>query len=159
MSAFRRNAIDLDLGCLIEDRYGNRTCVQALGNTFGDYDYFPYAKLRGDDRTGAVSDGEWLDINGQMWSEINRVLIFAFIYEGVPDWQHTDAVVRLMVPDQPEVEVRLNEHGSRDAMCALALLENDGGRINVRREIKFHRGHSYMDEAYGWGMNWRAGSK
>ena len=52
MRMFGSKPVDLDLSCLIEDRHGNRTCVQALGGGFGDYGYFPYAKLLGDDRTG-----------------------------------------------------------------------------------------------------------
>jgi tellurite resistance protein TerA len=159
MKMFGPKPVDLDLGCFVEDRYGNRTCVQALGGGFGDYAYFPYAKLLGDDRTGAVSDGEWLEINGEMWGEFNRVLIFAFIYEGVPNWQETDGVVRVMIPDQPEVEVRMNEHGSRERMCAIAMLENQGGAIRVNREARFFPGHRVMDEHYGWGMRWQAGSK
>jgi tellurite resistance protein TerA len=159
MKMFGPKPVDLDLGCFVEDRYGNRTCVQALGRSFGDYGYFPYAKLLGDDRTGAVSDGEWLEINGEMWSEFNRLLIFAFIYDGAPNWQATDAVVRVVTPDQPEIEVRLNEYGSSDRMCAIALLENEGGRIKISREVKFFPGHRFTDEHYGWGMNWKAGSK
>jgi tellurite resistance protein TerA len=159
MKMFGPKPIDLDLGCLIEDRHGNRTCVQALGGGLGDYAYFPYAKLLGDDRTGAVTDGEWLEINGEMWGEFNRALIFAFIYEGAPNWAETDGVVRVMIPDQPEIEVRMNEHGSQDRMCAIAMLENQGGSIRVNREVKFFPGHRIMDEHYGWGMNWKAGSK
>lgn len=151
--------LDLDLGCFIEDRHGNKTCVQALGNTFGDYEYFPYAKLRGDDRTGAVRDGEWLDINGAMWPEFNRILIFAFIYAGAPNWQQTDGVVRVMIPDQPEVEVRMNEFGSSKGMCAVASIENDGGQMRLNREVLFFNGHRDMDSHYGWGMNWVSGSK
>jgi len=151
--------LDLDLGCLVEDRYGNRACVQALGGGFGDFDYFPYVRLQGDDRTGAVRDGEWLDINGQMWGEFNRVLIFAFIYDGAPNWQQTDGVIRLLIPEQPEVEVRMNEYGSKEGMCAVAMLENERSRIKVSREVRFFPGHRRMDEHFGWGMNWIAGSK
>ena len=159
MKMFGPKPVDLDLGCFVEDRYGNRTVVQALGGGFGDYGYFPYAKLLGDDRTGAVTDGEWLEINGEMWSEFNRLLIFAFIYDGVPNWAETDGVVRVMIPDQPEVEVRMNEHGSRERMCAIAMLENQGGAIRVSREVRFFAGHRLMDDHYGWGMRWQAGSK
>jgi tellurite resistance protein TerA len=155
----KSSAIDLDLGALVEDVHGNVTAVQALGNSFGDYHYFPYVKLLGDDRTGAVSDGEWLEINGDQWGEIHRVLIFAFIYDGAPNWAETDGVVRVMAPGQPEIEVRMNEFGSNEGMCAVAYLENKGGQIKVSREVNFYRGHSYMDDAYGWGMNWRAGRK
>ena len=155
----RSNAIDLDLGALVEDVHGNLACVQALGTSFGDFRYFPYVKLLGDDRTGAVSDGEWLEINGDMWSEIHRIMVFAFIYEGVPNWAATDGVVRVMAPGQPEVEVRMNEHGSDLAMCGVACLENVGGKIKISREVTFHRGHSYLDDFYGFGMNWRTGRK
>jgi tellurite resistance protein TerA len=159
MFGLRSSAIDLDVGALIEDTHGQVTAVQALGNTFGDYGYFPYVKLMGDDRTGAVSDGEWLDINGDMWPEMHRILIYAFIYNGAPNWAETDGVIRIMVPGQPEIEVRMNELGSQMGMCAVAVLENVGGQIKVSREVSFHRGHKAMDEHYGWGLNWSAGSK
>lgn len=155
----RSSAIDLDLGALIEDRHGNVTAVQALGNSMGNYAYFPYARLLGDDRTGAVSDGEWLEINGDMWSEIHRVLIYAFIYDGAPNWRETDGVVRVLIPDQPEIEVRMDEVEGSLSMCAVALLENVEGRIRASREVWLHRGHRFMDEAYGWGLDWRAGRK
>ncbi|MEP3665804.1 MAG: TerD family protein [Roseibium sp.] len=155
----RSSAIDLDLGAFVEDRHGNVTAIQALGNMFGDYDYFPYIRLLGDDRTGAVSDGEWLEINGTMWSETHRILIYAFIYEGVPNWEETNGVIRIMIPDQPEIEVQMNEFDSRQTMCAVAYLENVNGQIKVSRELNFFNSQQPMDQHYGFGMNWRAGSK
>lgn len=153
------SAIDLDVGAFVEDIHGNVTAVQALGNTFGDFSSFPYVKLLGDDRTGAASGGEWIEINGDFWSETRRVLIYAFIYEGVPNWADTDGVVRVLVPGQPEIEVSMNEFGSQRGMCAVAYLENVNGEIRVSRELTFHAGHQAMDEAYGWGMRWKAGRK
>ena len=158
-SLFAQPGIDLDIGCLVQDRSGQLSCVQALGNTFGDYNSFPYAKLLGDDRSGADHGGEWLEINGEQWCEIKRMLIFTFIYKGVPNWAETDAVVKIMIPDQPEVEVRLNEHGSPHMMCGIAMLENDGGKIRVNREVQFFKGHQLLDNHYHWGMNWVAGRK
>lgn len=155
----KSSAIDLDLGAFVEDKHGNITAVQALGNGFGDFDYFPYVKLLGDDRTGAVTDGEWLEINGDMWHEFHRILIYAFIYEGAPNWRDTDGVVRVMVPGQPEIEVKMNEYGSDLGTCAVAYLENKNGEIKVSREVTFHRGQRYMDDAYGWGLRWTRGSK
>ncbi|SDQ86226.1 tellurite resistance protein TerA [Pseudovibrio sp. Tun.PSC04-5.I4] len=154
-----KSGIDLDVGAFVEGIDGTVTAVQALGNTFGNYSSFPYAFLNGDDRTGATTDGEWLEINGEQWSKLRRVLVYAFIYEGSPDWRETDGAIRILVPDQPEIEVRMNEHGSRDGMCAVALLENEGGQIRVNRENRFFKGHRQMDEAYGWGMKWVAGRK
>lgn len=158
---FGKTGIDLDLGALIEFRQGGKTIVQALGNTFGDYAASPFIKLRADDRSGSSTDGEWLEINGDQWEHFHRVLIFAFIYDGVANWRETDGVIRLMVPGQPEVEVRMNEQatGRGDGMCAVAMLENQGGQIRVSREVAFFQGHEPMDRAYGWGMNWRAGRK
>ncbi|MBC7738173.1 MAG: TerD family protein [Candidatus Saccharibacteria bacterium] len=153
------SAIDLDVGAFIEDNHGKVTAVQALGNTFGDYYAFPFVKLTGDDRTGAVSGGEWIEINGDHWFELRRVLIYAFIYEGVPNWAETDGMVRIYVPGQPEIEVSMNEFGSQQGMCAVAMLENVNGEIRVSRELTFHAGHPAMDEAHGWGMRWKAGRK
>lgn len=154
-----KTGIDLDLGAFVELSDGARGVIQALGNTFGDFNREPYVKLLGDDRTGAVTDGEWLEINGDQWSSIRRILVYAFIYEGVPNWQETDGMVRILVPDQPEVEVQMNEYGSRDGMCAVAELINDDGQIRVERKIDFFKGHKFMDDAYGWGFSWTAGRK
>ncbi|KZK79079.1 General stress protein 16U [Pseudovibrio sp. W64] len=154
-----KRGIDLDVGAFVEGTDGSVTAVQALGNTFGNYSSFPYTFLHGDDRTGAATDGEWLEINGEQWNKLRRVLVYAFIYEGAPDWRETDGAIRILVPDQPEIEVRMNEHGSRDGMCAVALLENVGGQVQVNREVQFFKGHRQMDDAYGWGMRWVSGRK
>ena len=83
--------IDLDLGCLFELKDGTKGCVQALGNAFGSLNQKPYISLDGDDRTGESTDGENLRINGNKLSEIKRILVYTFIYEGVANWQHADA--------------------------------------------------------------------
>lgn len=155
----QQSAIDLDLACLFEMQDGTKGVVQALGNTFGHYQQIPFVELKGDDRTGALQDGEWLRINGQQWSQIKRVLVFAFIYEGVPNWAKTDAVVTVYVPNEAPVEVRLIEGSNDLRMCAIALLSNENGALQVKREVRYFSGHRALDQAYHWGMNWRAGSK
>ena len=155
----KAGGIDLDVGCLFELKNGQKGAVQALGNAFGDFRSAPYIQLMGDDRTGESVDGEWLRINGQHWSNIKRVLIYAFIYEGAPNWQATDGVVTLYVPGQPPIEVRVSEEGGSKGMCSIALLENKGGSVNVSREVRFFNGHNEMDHRFGWGLRWVAGSK
>lgn len=155
----RNTSIDLDVGCLFELQDGHKGAVQALGDAFGSLRDEPFIQLMGDDRTGSVSGGEWLHINGQKWSAIKRILIYAFIYQGAPNWGKTDGVVTIHIPGQPDIEVRLNEEGGRLGMCAIALLENDNGAVKVSRRVDFHKGHRDMDLAYGWGMRWAAGSK
>lgn len=151
--------IDLDLGAFVELNDGSKGVIQALGNTFGSFHDKPYVHLKGDDRTGAVSDGEWMHINGREWKHIREVLIYAFIYEGVPSWDKTDGVVTLHIPDQPPIETRLTEGQDRRNMCAIARLVNENGNIKVERVNQFFKGHSDMDEAFGWGFRWKAGSK
>jgi tellurite resistance protein TerA len=155
----RNSSIDLDVGAFVETQDGQMFVVQALGRAFGDFQLAPFAKLLGDDRTGAVVDGEWLEINGDQWSKIRRILVYAFIYEGAPNWQETDGVVRVLVPGQPEIEVRMNEYGDPRGTCAVALLENQRGEVRVSREVTFHKSQKEMDVHYGWGFRWTSGSK
>ena len=155
----KSKSIDLDVGCLFEMQDGYKGVVQALGNAFGSLTEEPYVQLMGDDRTGSVAGGEWIHINGQQWSQIRRILVYAFIYEGAPNWAETDGVVTIFIPGQPEIEVRLNEEGGRLGCCAIALLENDNGAVKVTRRVDFHKSQDPMDKAYNWGMRWSVGSK
>ena len=153
------NGVDLDLAAYVKLKTGDQTIVQALGNTFGNFDSPPFVRLQGDDRTGAVAEGEWLDINGKYWRDIEQVLVFTFIYEGVPNWDATDGVVTIYVPGQPPIETRLTEGNSRYPMCAIARLLNRDGGIEVERLNRYFVGHREIDAAYGWGFSWRRGSK
>lgn len=152
-------SVDLDLGAMISLKNGDKTLIQALGGNFGDLQRAPFVCLRGDDRTGQIAGGEWLDINGANWSQIDEVLIFAFIYEGVPNWSQTDGVVTIYVPEQPPIETRLTEGAGNLPMCAIARLVNQNGSINVERLDQYFQGHQYMDKAFNWGFNWKRGRK
>lgn len=152
-------AIDLDLGCMVELADGSKGVVQALGNTFGRFDTAPYMQLMGDDRTGAASDGENLRINGAHWDKVRRLVVYAYIYEGTPNWAAANAVVTIKAPGQPELTVHLDSHSDRETMCAIALIDNDGGRIRVTKLVDYYQGHAQLDEAHGFGFRWKAGSK
>ena len=149
--------IDLDLGCLWELTDGRKGVVQALGGSFGALDAPPYVLLDGDDRTGG--GGENMTINLDRLGEIKRLLVFAFIYEGVPAWDQADGVVTLHPQGAAPIEVRLDESsGSR--MCAIALLQNTGGSLSIKREVTYIKGaQDALDRAYGWGMDWSPGRK
>ena len=153
------DGIDLDVGAMVHLKNGQKTLIQALGNRFGSLTSAPYVLLRADDRTGQVSGGEWLDINGQQWSQIEEVFIFAFIYEGAPNWAQTDGVVTIHVPDQPPIETRLTEGTGDLPMCAIARLVNQNGSINVERINQYFKGHQDMDKAFNWGFSWQRSSK
>ncbi|MEE4379079.1 MAG: TerD family protein [Candidatus Competibacteraceae bacterium] len=159
-----KQGTDLDLGCLFELNVQHQGrpivgAIQALGNSFGNFDQMPFIRLLGDDRSGNSAEGEFLHINGRQWEQIRRVLIFAFIYEGVPNWAAADAVVTINTPGQPTLEVRLDSHRNDQGMCAIALLENTGGNIQVTKLMDYFQSHQYMDSAYKFGLRWTAGKK
>lgn len=161
---FARSAppIDLDLGCLYEYTDGSKGAVQALGDSFRDRNPFspqPICRLDGDDRSGTSTDGENLFVDLSQVEHIRRILVFAFIYEGAPNWAAADAVVTLFPASGPQIEVRLDEHDRRATMCGIALLQNVNGELSVQREVRYASGHSELDGAFGWGMRWTAGSK
>ena len=159
-----RSGIDLDLGCMYELSDGRRGLVQALGNTFGDYERDPFIQLDADDRTGAAANGENLFINGERFDQIKRAVIFSFIYEGAANWGVTNGVVTITAPGQAPVEVKL-DGGDRQIMCAIALIENRGGQLVITKLAEYFQqqgttsAHELMDRHFGFGMRWKTGSK
>lgn len=152
--------IDLDLGCLFELKDGRKGVVQALGNAFGSLQQPPYIALDGDDRTGAVTTGENLRINGNKIAELRRILVYTFIYEGVANWQQADAIVTIKYPGAEDLIVKMDSYNSSHAMCGLALLENvNDETFSVEKIVQFYPGHRDLDAAFGWGLRWQAGRK
>lgn len=155
----KEKAVDLDVGCMFELHNGHKGVIQALGNSFGSFNDIPWIQLMGDDRTGSLTEGENLRINGTHWIDFKRILIFAFIYDGVPNWSSADAIVTLKSPGQPELTVKLDNHSDRQIMCAVALLENDDGRIRVTKLVDYYAGHYEMDQDHNFGFVWHEASK
>lgn len=153
-------AIDLDLGCLFELKNGIKGSVQALGNNFGSLERMPYISLDGDDRSGSSANGENLRVNGKMISQIKRILVYTFIYEGAANWREANGVVTVKCPGSQEIIVRMDEYGSNLPMCAIALLENNNDEtFSVEKIVRFYQGHRFMDRDFGWGLNWVPGRK
>ena len=159
----REPGIDLDLGCLYEFTDGSRGVVQALGNAF--VAAVPGAAeasiwLDGDDRSGSSAAGENLYVNLAHAASIRRLLVFAYIYEGAPNWAAAGGVVTLVPPVGPQIEVHLDEPRPGARTCAIALLAPADGTLSVRREIRYVDGtQAELDRAYGWGIQWAAGRK
>lgn len=153
-------AIDLDLGCLFELADGRKGVIQALGNQFGSLDTPPYVFLDGDDRSGNNTAGENLFVNLAHVSQIRRILVFACIYEGASAFDQANGVVTLTPATGAPIEVRLDEAAGRSRMCAVALLDNTGSELVVRREVRYIDGaQDVLDRTYGWGMDWTPGRK
>lgn len=151
--------VDLDLCCLFELSDGYRGVVQALGNNFGGYQTAPYIELMGDERQGSAATSEIVRINGLKWGEIRRVLFFAMIFNGVPNWSKANGRARILVPDQVPVSVRLDQPTVDQRVCSIALIENEGGRMVIHKRVETFKTPRDLDQQYGWGLRWSAGTK
>jgi len=159
-NAANKKGIDLDLACLYELKDGTKGAVQALGKMFGNLNEPPFISLDGDDRTGESAEGENLRINGNKISNIKRILVYTFIYDGVANWKRTDGIVTIKYPGSQDIIVRMDEYGSRKVLCGIAMLENSNDEtFTVEKLIKFFDHQSELDRAYGWGMKWSKGKK
>ncbi|KPF53130.1 Tellurium resistance [Novosphingobium sp. AAP1] len=155
----RSKGVDLDLGVIYQMKDGHGGIVQALGRTFGSFHQFPWIELSGDDRTGAVAAGETIRINGKYFDEFERIAVFALIYDGVPDWSHTDGVVRMNIPGQPEIEVRMNEGRNDKRLCGIATIENRNGELKMERYMQYFDSQQPFAESLGYYFNWRSATK
>lgn len=87
-----------------------------MGNAFGSLTNPPFISLGGDDRTGDSVGGENLRINGNMVSQIRRILVYTFVYEGVANWQQADAVVTIKYPGAEDIIVKMDTFNSSQKM-------------------------------------------
>ncbi|MBQ7585769.1 MAG: hypothetical protein IJU40_05935, partial [Desulfovibrionaceae bacterium] len=88
-----------------------------------------------------------------------EIVIYTFIYEGVPNWQKTDGIVKIYVPYEPIIETYLTEGNDLMNMCAIARIINNNNNISVERINRYFRGHEEMDLAFGWGFRWQSARK
>ncbi|MBL4588768.1 MAG: TerD family protein [Alphaproteobacteria bacterium] len=152
--------IDLDLGCLYELHDGTRGAIQAFGELYGYLKKAPYIRLSGDERTGdSEGDDEFMIINGKKWSEIKRILVYVYIYEGALDWAQAKPQIQIRVPKEPPIVVTLSAHMKELGLCVIAELENVRNGIVVTNYTEYFPGHDEMDRAYGFGLEWDDGEK
>ncbi|GHT69469.1 hypothetical protein AGMMS50239_36300 [Bacteroidia bacterium] len=165
------NAVDLDLGVWYELKDSSKSCIDGLqfahgnGGTKnqvskqGSYAQKPWIWHSGDDRSGSAGDGENILINPQGLSDLKRIIVYCFIYEGAAKWTETNAVVTVKVPGNPEIVVEMGKQYSSQKFCAIAEIVFDSNSMTVKKLVTFHNGHGDCDKAYSWNMQWRAGSK
>lgn len=148
---------DLDLGCFFQLRDGRKSCIQALGGNFGSRNGEPFIYLDKDDRSGVSSDGENLYILRP--DIIERVLVFAFIYEGVANFSTVNGRLNLRESDGSETLIRLDAPQQGATFCAICLISRTASGIDVTKETRYFKGHPDADRHYGFGFQWRQGSK
>lgn len=166
------NAVDLDLGCFYEMRDGKKMLIDGLQFSHGRggdrhhvtrqgcYDHAPYIWHQGDDRGGGASSGEIILVNPNGVSQIKRIIVYTFIYEGVAKWSETNAVVKVKIPGSDDVIVKMGQQSSTKRFCAIAQLDfGTENSITVKKLVTFHDSHSDCDKVYSWGFNYSPGSK
>ena len=161
---------DLDLGIfykLTNGRKGLIDPIQFKGRggglhqrtAQGCFNADPYIWHEGDN--GGV-EGEFVEhiyINTPAFASLKRAYIYAFIWRGAPQWDRTDANVRVKVGGMDCVNVKLGQTESPLKFCVVAEIIPHGNRIEVKRLSTFHKNHSECDAAYGWGFKWTSGTK
>jgi tellurite resistance protein TerA len=151
--------VDLDLGCMYELTTGQRGVIQALGERRGSYERPPYIRLDRDDKTGS-STGENMFVNLDHAELFNRLLIYAYIYAGTPDFSQAAAVVTLFPTGGEPIEIHLDGHRSKARCCAVALVNRSGRDLVLRRETRYVDGYQNdLDRLYQFNLNWGVGSK
>jgi tellurite resistance protein TerA len=148
---------DLDLGCMFISRDGTKGVIQALGGNFGSRNAPPHIQLDKDDRSGAATDGENLYILRP--DLIEKVMVFAFIYEGAANFSTVNARLVLHERDGSETLIRLDAPRAGANFCAICVISRTPSGVDVTKETRYFSGHKDADAAYGFGFNWTRGSK
>lgn len=149
-------AADLDLGCMYEMQNGAKGVIQPLGGNFGSKTSSPYIFLDQDDRTGATAGENMYIFRPDL---IKRVMFFAFIYEGAPDFKSVQGRMLFKVNNGEEVYLELNNPDSNRSFCAAALIKNVNSQVVIVKEEKYFTGHKEADKYYQFGFNWTSGRK
>lgn len=155
-----RAGVDLDLGCLYKLKNGRRGGMQAFGNIHGALEEEPFIVLSGDERTGErEGPDETITVNGARWNEIEKILIYVYIYKGARNWASVRPQIQVSVPGEEPMVVSLGTRKDKMAVCAVAGLENVRGGIKLTNYLEYFPGHTEMDRAFGYGLPWEDGKK
>lgn len=149
--------VDLDLGCMFLLRDGTKRVIQPIGGYFGSRTQPPYIFLDKDDRTGAAADGENLTIFRP--DLIERVLVFALIYEGTANFSHVHGRLRIREQDGSEIAIRLDNPDPTLPFCAICLVRRVPDGVEVVKEERYFGGHQLADGHYRFGFHWTRGTK
>jgi tellurite resistance protein TerA len=152
--------VDIDLGCLYELQNGMRGGMQAFGEIHGSLDEAPWIFLSGDERRGdRAGPDEIIRINGAHWKDIERILLYVYIYDGARNWDSVRPQIQVRVPGEEPMIVSLHARKTNMSVCAVAQIENVRGGIKLTSLLEYYPGHAEMDRAFGYGIDWVSGQK
>lgn len=152
--------VDLDLGCLYQLKDDTRGCLQGFGELYGSYDQPPFIHHSGDERTGDTEGhDERLEINGAKWDEIERLVIYTYIYEGPQQWADIQPEIEMMLPGDETIKYRLDTYQDSLPLYCFLLLENKDGDMRIHDVAEYFSGHAELSRAFGFGLRWEEGEK
>ncbi len=154
-----KGGIDLDLRCLYELSDGTKSAIGALDRRFGSLDQPPFIQLDQDDRSGTSAGGENMFVNLADPSRFRRILIWADIYAGTPNWAAVDGVVTIESQYGPPIEVRMDSASNNQRTASIALIEVGSQGVTITRAVDYFSDARKMDKQFRWGLNWGSGSK
>lgn len=158
----RQQGIDIDLGCFFQMKDGTRGVLQAFGNLHGNLNRMPFIELSEDERTGD-KDGhdEFITVNGAKWPQIQKILVYTYIYEGSTDWSQIqpELSVDLRVKGVEPLSIRPKLKTNKMTVCALATIENVKDGIRIKTHGEYFTSQAAMDRAFGFGLQWEDGAK
>ena len=153
----RPQPVDLDLGCMYRLKDGDMGVIQPIGGNFGAKNSSPFIHLDKDDRSGAAADGENLFVYRP--EQIEKLLIFALIYEGTANFSTVNGRLTIKDGAGTDILIRLDNKEPQLKLCAVALLEARGEKLEIVKEERYFAAHDSCDRHYGFGFRWKAGSK
>ena len=162
MKKITNQGVDLDLGCFFLLKDGTRGILQSFGDLHGNLNRIPYIALSDDDRTGnAKGDDEFLTINGAKWPEIEKILVYTYIYEGSTDWSQIKPVlnINLNLKGETPLTIRPSLKTNKMTVCALATITNIKDGIRLTTHGEYFTSQASMDRAFSFGMEWEDGAK
>ena len=84
--------------------------------------------------------------------------IFA-LFSTVANAEQVKPQIQVRVPGEKPMVVSLQARKEELALCAVAGLENVRGGIRMTNYLEYFPGHSEMDRAFGFGLEWAEGKK
>lgn len=143
-----------ELGCLVELVNGEKGALQTTEKTFGNYDGAPYVQVMGENAAPDAENRKFLHVNGDHLTEIRRLCVYALYDQGAIEWHEARASLAVTVAGHPPVGIRLEQSDNNKAVCAIAMLESQGGHLQITQLAEYFASHKDLDQRYNWGLRW-----
>ena len=91
--------------------------------------------------------------------QIRRVLLFALIYDGAPDFKSVGATLTITDAQGGVTVVHLDNPDANRTFCAICTVTNSGSALEIRKEEQYFRGAHEADGYFQFGFQWKAGQK